>query len=135
MIRKDYLVRQLEEFGKVIARLRSLIAGQDRRKFEEELEEAFRTFTTLQVEKIEKLDIAGIKEQVINHESLSQDQKKMVADLLFEKLILLLGENDAENTGRLRENCLLLYRHLLDNYTQNEYNLDTHFKVRFLESF
>ena len=132
MLKKDYLVRQLEEFGKVLAVIMGLKKQNDWDKIEKEIYDATQKFTSLEINHVEGLDAAGFETEILNHPALSPDQQKILADLLYEKLHYYLIKEDNERALKLKERCTSLYKHIQDNFTQNEFNLDVYYKLIFL---
>jgi hypothetical protein len=128
MHKKDYLQRQFEEFGKVLAVILGLKLNKDWEKFEKEIQDAARKFTSIQIENAEDISESEF-EQLISGEHFNQDQKKILATLLFEKLNLYSAKGDAPKYEHLKNRCLKLYLHLQDNFTSNEFDLDVHHKV------
>ncbi len=133
MIRKDFLDRHLEEFGKVVARLRSLIMKKETEKFEEELQEAFSKYTSVKLQTLQDLSDNDFEMQIVRNTSLLSDEKKKIADLLFEKLHVTMELNNTDADPALKRKCFLLYKEIIENGTQNEYNLDVHYKIKYLE--
>ena len=132
MLKKDYLVRQLEEFGKVLAVIMGLKKQNDWDKIEKEIYDATQKFTSLEINHVEGLDATGFEKEILNHPTLSPDQQKILADLLYEKLHYYLIKEDNEKALKLKERCTSLYKHIQDNFTQNEFNLDVYYKLIFL---
>jgi len=132
MLRKDYLVRQLEEFGKVLALILSLKKENEWDKFEQEITKAAQKYTSLGIAAIEQFNDADFKKDILNHATLTQEQKKILATLLFEKLSFYLEVNDEKNYQALKSKCIQLYTHLQDNFTANEFDMDVHYKLGFL---
>ena len=133
MLRKDYIQRQFEEFGKVMAVILSFKKENDWEKFEKEIREAVLRFTSMEISYVEGLDDEGFEKEILKRPDLSSEQRKILADLLFEKLNYYLVKNDKGNYLALGCKCLKLYRNIRDNFTQNEFNLDVHYKLEFLK--
>jgi len=131
MHKKDYLQRRFEEFGKVLALILTFKRDNDWEKFEKEIAEASQQFAGLDLDETAKLDEAGFA-QIISRPGFTQEQKKILATLLFEKMSLYLERGDAQNVQLLKEKCLRLYQHLQDNFTDNEFDLDVYYKLAFL---
>lgn len=133
MLRKDYIMRQFEEFGKVLAQILGFKKNQDWEKFQKEIADAAMKFTTLEIDAIEALNETEFDHSVLLNEALGQQQKTILAGLLFEKMnyYQIIGDND--RTIKLKMHCLRLYRHIRENFTDNEFNLDVHYKIGFLE--
>src|SRR6187401_2488422 len=98
MFRKDFLQRQFEAFGKVLALLLQRKKEKDYDNFEKEIEEASKEFAENYLSYYENLSDSDFQDQVIHSKSLSFEQRKILAALLFEKM------NFYEETG-LEEKC------------------------------
>jgi hypothetical protein len=133
MLRKDFIIRQIEEFGKVLALIIGFKKQNEWAKFEEEIKNAIQKFTSLEMNEIENLNIDFFVSEIINKKGLSLDQKKIIANLMYEKLYFYLFKNENENYSQLKAKCLLLYLHLNENCTTNEFDLDVHYKLSMLQ--
>ena len=133
MLRKDFIIRQIEEFGKVLALIIGFKKQNEWTKFEEEIKNAIQKFTSLEINEIENLNIDFFVSEIVNREGLSLDQKKIIANLMYEKLYFYLFKNENENYSQLKAKCLLLYLHLNENCTTNEFDLDVHYKLSMLQ--
>ncbi len=133
MLRKDFIIRQIEEFGKVLALIIGYKKQNEWTKFEEEIKNAIQKFTSLEMNEIENLNIDFFVSEIVNREGLSLDQKKIIANLMYEKLYFYLFKNENESYSQLKAKCLLLYLHLNENCTTNEFDLDVHYKLSMLQ--
>ncbi len=133
MLRKDFIIRQIEEFGKVLALIIGYKKQNEWTKFEEEIKNAIQKFSSLEMNEIENLNIDFFVSEIVNREGLSLDQKKIIANLMYEKLYFYLFKNENENYSQLKAKCLLLYLHLNENCTTNEFDLDVHYKLSMLQ--
>lgn len=133
MHKKDYIQSQLEEFGKVLSLILCHKKQQDWDKFEEEIQNASQKFTASDIDYFENLNENDFENEVLNHDALTQNQKKIVANLLFEKMSFYLVKNDADRYKLTKSKCLSLYEYLQKNFTQNEFDLDVHYKLDFLK--
>ena len=133
MLRKDFIIRQIEEFGKVLALIIGYKKQNEWTKFEEEIKNAIQKFSSLEMNEIENLNIDFFVSEIVNREGLSLDQKKIIANLMYEKLYFYLFKNETENYSQLKAKCLLLYLHLNENFTTNEFDLDVHYKLSMLQ--
>lgn len=133
MLRKDLIVRQLEEFGKVMAVILGYKKQNEWDKFEKEIEAATEKFTNLEIKTIESLTITDFEKEVLNHPTLLLDQKKILADLLFEKLNFYAQNNNEEKYKSLKTKCLSLYQHLQNNHTENEFDMNVYYKLEMLK--
>ncbi|MBL7933853.1 MAG: hypothetical protein JNL60_18260, partial [Bacteroidia bacterium] len=86
MYRKDYIQRQFEEFGKVLASLLLLKRQKNWEEFEKEISIAFLTYTAQNSEALENSDLESFANNIVNSKTLSFQQKKILANLLFEKM-------------------------------------------------
>ena len=134
MHKKDYLQRQLEEFGKVLAMILGLKKEKDWDRFENELRQAAQRFTPLELENVENCSEEDFETDVVLRKDLSLEQKKILASLLFEKLNLYMAAMDTVNYEKLKQRCLKLYLYLKENHSNNEFDLDVHYKIGVLTS-
>ncbi|MEI8137806.1 MAG: hypothetical protein WCH21_10825 [Bacteroidota bacterium] len=133
MLRKDLLVRQLEEFGKVMAIILGTKKQNDWESFEREIHDASIKFTHLEINTVENLDGIDFEKQILNSPTLIQDQKKILADLLFEKLNFYAEKNEGEKYIDRKAKCLKLYQHIQDNHTDNEFDMNVYYKLAILK--
>lgn len=133
MLRKDLIVIQLEEFGKVMAVILGFKKQNDWDKFEKEIEAATEKFTNLEIKTIENLSNTDFEKEVLNHPTLLLDQKKILADLLFEKLNFYAQNNNEEKYKSLKTKCLALYEHIQNNHTENEFDMNVYYKLAILK--
>lgn len=134
MYKKDYLQRQFESFGKVIAALFGLRKEKNYADYEKEYVAIFLKFTSLSPEKIEKLDLGQFVSELEGMNQYSQDQFKMLADLLYEKLNFYIETAADKQAENLQKKCLYLYEFLQNNHTENEFNLEIHYRLNLLRT-
>ncbi|MES2681740.1 MAG: hypothetical protein V4635_17730 [Bacteroidota bacterium] len=132
MLRKDFILRQFEEFGKVLALILGFKNNKDWEKFEKEVADAAKKFTSLDISHVENLSDAAFESDVIDSETLNQEQKTILASLLFEKMNYYITIGNQEMYRRLKTRCFDLYSYVRENSTENEFNLDVHYKLEFL---
>jgi len=133
MLKKDFLVRQLEEFGKVMAVILGFKKNQDWDNFEKEMQAATLKFTTLELADVEKLTEAEFETEILNHPTLTQDQLKILADLLFERMNFYSVKGDEENYQKLKAKCVALYTHIQNNLLDNEFDMNVYYKLEMLK--
>lgn len=131
-LRKDYIQRQFEEFGKVLAQLLSYKHQRDWDKFEKEISEAMQKFTDLDINAIEELSTENFESKILLTEALQFDQKKILGTLLFEKMLYYIETGHEEKQHALRTKCQALYNYLQLNFTENQFDLDVYYKLSFL---
>ena len=129
MLRKDYIMRQFEEFGKVMAVIFSLKKEKDWDNFEKEITQASLKFTSLKIIHLETITLPEFGKET---SSLLPDQQKILADLLYEKMNYYFEINNETNALNLKSKCYYLYKKYSENLTQNEFNLDVHYKLEIL---
>ena len=108
--------------------------NQDWEKFEEEISAALQKFTSLEITQVEQFNDEDFIVKVINSESLTMEQKKILATLLFEKMNYYLSLEKSEDFLKLKGRCFNLYAHIRDNFTENEFDLDVHYKIEYLRA-
>jgi hypothetical protein len=129
MLRKDYIVRQAEEFGKFLAILMGLRKAGSWEEFNRQIKESAKKFTFLEIEAAENLDSNGFVEILIAEHKLKDPNLKMLADLLYEKgMSYTSGRNETEAENAF-EKALLIYEHLTENALDADFSLDMHFKI------
>jgi len=132
MLKKDFIVRQLEEFGKVMAVIFGLKKDKDWLNYQNEINNASLKFTSYEINYVEGISQNDFDKEIINHSTLTPEQHHILADLLFEKLNYYLTIEDAVKSEDIKQKCKKLYLLLQSNQTQNEFNLDVHYKLTFL---
>lgn len=130
-LRKDYIQRQFEEFGKVLAVILRFKLDKDWDNFEKELYAASRKFTSTELDMAENLSAEEFASQVLLRKGMELDEKKILARLLFEKLEYYVATGDQRATP-LKTRCEQLYTYLLHNMTENEFDLDVHYKLELI---
>ena len=132
MLKKDYIIRQLEEFGKIMAIILNYKKLQYWDKFENEINATSIKFTTIEINQLEKFNEDDFMKEILNNTPLSQDQLKILADLLFEKLNLYAQKNDTISYNNLKLKCVLLYKHIQNQLTHNEFDMNVYYKLEIL---
>ena len=130
MIRKDYLVKQFEDFGKVIASILTFRKAKEAELMEEEIRAAVQKYTTLEIEHVEGLDADELGALMLR---LEDQQLKMLADLLFEKMHFYLMKEDDENYLLLKFKCMQMYD-LLKARSVNAFDMDVYYKLQYLQT-
>lgn len=133
MFKKDFILRQFEDFGKVLAKILGLKVEKDWLRFEQEIAQAVNTFTGYELNTIEKMGSAEFSETVVECGKLTAEQVKILARLMFERLEEFIHRNDNELINLQSSKCRMLYEKALENLTQNEFDLDIHYKLEFLK--
>jgi hypothetical protein len=125
-------MRQFEEFGRAMAVILRLKKQNDWEKLEAEIEAATTKFTSLEIAYVEELTPEAFESEIILSKELSPDQRKMLADLLFEKMWYHRQVADAKRFRNLHHQCTELYKQVKEDHTQQQYDLDLHYKITML---
>jgi len=133
MLRKDFIVRQLEEFGKVMASVISFRKNKDWENWNEQIQQAVNRFTGMEIHDIEMMSDADFKLLITEAKHLSNDQVKILADLLYERFLGKKDLNETEKNSSLLLKAECLYKAHQNSSTQNEYNLDVHYKLQMIQ--
>lgn len=132
MLKKDYLQRKIEEFGKALALLLSKKRQLD---FEKELHQLSKIYLKNDSEQMEKLSEKEFIHIYMGEASPDRTKLKISADVLYETLIYRMESQTGKNTNELVRKCKLLYTFLLDDLTENEFDLGIHYRLKMLEQF
>ena len=133
MLKKDLILRQLEEFGKVMAVILSFKKVKDWDNFEKEIREAALKFTTFEIDNVESLTETNFEKEILKHPNLKPEQLKILAELLFERLNFYAEKNEEDNYNSLKIKCIALYTHLQNDLTENEFDMNVHYKLQILK--
>jgi hypothetical protein len=127
MLRKDYIVRQFEEFGKFIALVFGLKKDGKWSEIEKLINDSSEKFTSARIEEVEQREDENLLAAI---SSYSDSQLKMLGDLLYEKGLAYaaLVQNE-ESTNAFRK-ALLIYEHIQQNALEADFSLDMHFKIK-----
>ena len=135
MHKRDYLVKQFEEFGKVMAVLLGLKKDGDFPELLKQIEESAKKFTSTEINFAETLDDTKLLDVLIVTKELNVEQMKMLADLLYEKAEYHLKaqrnqtfEDDAVNCYK---KAYIIYQFLKERATL-PYSLNMHYKIEVL---
>jgi len=134
MLRRDYFIKQMEEFGKVLAQILGYKKQKEFEKFEEEISAALKKYSDQDLKSLELKSGEEFEKEILMSQKLDFSQKKIIAAVLFEKMIYFSELNAPERASELKAKCLLLYQHIQTNATENEYDLDVHYKLGFLKN-
>lgn len=134
MLRKDYLIKQIEEFGRALAIIHSHKREQNYEAYEQETAMVFKKFSEKDLSEVEYLIMSEFESEIVLDNTLDLPKKKIIAHLLFEKMNYYIEKGDLNSALHLKAKCLLLYEFILNNLTDNEYDLDVHYKLSYLKS-
>jgi hypothetical protein len=136
MHKRDYLVKQFEEFGKVMAVLLGLKREGNYSELIELINESVKKYTSTEIDFIETLMDEKLIETLTTEKKLNDEQLKMLADLLFEKgeFYTNTKQNRALDINAINcyKKAYLIYLFLKEHATLT-YSLDMHYKLELLE--
>jgi hypothetical protein len=132
MLRKDFLQRQFEEFGKVLASILGFKKSGDMINFEKEIENAVKTFTSLELEELLKMDLGTFEKMVKTNETLRPDQIRILADLFYERSFVFDKPEQTEQMKDMLSRAYFLYKRYTDELTANEFNLEVSYRMRMI---
>ncbi len=133
MFKKDYIMRQYEEFGKFLAIVLGFKANQQFTELEELLNTSAFKYTNIEIEIAEKLPNKDLIQLLTENYELKEANLKMLGDLLYEKGIgysQQLKENEAKNAF---QKALIIFEHIKENSLESDFSLDMHFKMNSLK--
>ncbi len=133
MHKRDYLVKQFEEFAKVMGVLFGLKQNENYEELNNLINSTALKYTQTEIEYIEELSDDRLIKFLTQEKKLTDEQLKMLGDLLFEKAdyysrIDSLNENETYN-------CFQKAKHIysfLQEYSTLNYSLDMHYKLEVL---
>ena len=133
MLKQDYLVKQFEEFGKVMAVLLGLKRDGKFSELSSLIVDSAIKYTSTEIDFVETLKNDELVSILTEEKKLSDEQLKMLADLLFEKASYYSTNNSDElQSDNCYKKSYLLYSFLKEHATLN-YSLDMHYKLEVLE--
>ena len=131
MHKRDYLVKQFEEVGKVMAILLGLKRDGNFPEFLNTINESAKKYAKTEIEFVESIKNENLIETLTTDKKLNDEELKMVADLLYEKAEYYLNQSqelEAENCYR-KTNSIYLF---LKEQATLTYSLDMHYKIEVL---
>ncbi len=133
MLRKDYIVRQFEEFGKFLAIVMGLKTDSKFIELEELINTSALKFTNIEIKIAEGLPDKDLIQLLTENYELKEANLKMLGDLLYEKGIgysKLFKEGEAENAFK---KALIIFEFIKENSLEIDFSLDMHFKMNSLK--
>lgn len=134
MLKRDYLIKQFEEFGKVLAVLMGLKRDGKLPEFTSSVNDTAHKYTGLELTEAEKLPDDRLIAVLTGERKLSDEQLKMIADLLYAKADTYAGDSDEDKTKNAYRKALIVYQ-FIQASTILPYSLDTHYKLEFLKQY
>jgi len=130
MHKRDLLMRQFEEFGKFLATIMGYKQQQDFMEVSKLISEGALKYIGVSIKEVEELEPENLISSLTQEKKLSDEQLKMLADLLYENGVNNLNSNLNSNSFTLINfaKAQMLYNFLNLNGTL-PYSLDSHYKL------
>lgn len=136
MHKRDLILRQFEEFGKFLATILGYKQKENYVEVSNLINEGALKYVGISIEDIENLDEENLIFFLTQEKKLTDEQLKMLADLLYEKGINDLNAflNQDVTSQSYFKKAQLLYDFVNKNATL-PYSLDTHYKLEAIKGF
>jgi len=130
MHKRDLLMRQFEEFGKFLATILGYKQQQDFIEVSKLISEGALKYIGVSIKEVEELEPEKLISSLTQEKKLTDEQLKMLADLLYENGVNNLNGdlNSDSNTLINFTKAQMLYNFVNLNGTL-PYSLDTHYKL------
>lgn len=129
MLRKDYIMRMYEEFGKFLGTLFGLRKMGNWPELEELIKTSAQKYSLVELEFAESLETKGLPEYLMKNHSLNSENLKMLGDLLYEKGLMYLATDRAEAAKNAFQKVFVLYTYVQQNALESDFSLDMHNKL------
>lgn len=133
MLRKDYIIRLTEEFGKFIGTVFSLKKDNKFVELEELISTSSQKYTNIEIEIAENLSNENFIEILLKSYNLSTENIKMLGDLLYEKGLLYAEQIKKKESQNAFHKAFILFRYKNTNALESDFSLDMHYKMKRLE--
>lgn len=132
MLKRDYFLKQIEEFGKVLGTILGLKRNRKFAEMENLIKESTLKYTSTEIEHTESIPDEILLSSLVEQHKLNDEQLKILADLLFEKAEYYTLNNAPElQASNCYRKAFLIYSFLNERATLN-YSLDMHYKLEIL---
>ena len=131
MHKRDYLVKQFEEFGKVMAILLGLKREGHLSEFNALINESFKKHISTEISETESILDLDLLHHLTIEKKLNDEQLKIVADLFYEKAEYYLKTSLESQATNCYKKAYSIYLFLKDHATLS-YSLDMHYKLEVL---
>jgi hypothetical protein len=127
MYRKDYFLKLVQQFTKVLTRLLGLKESGDLLKASEVIQEAYHTLFDVEREYLLTLSSVDIAEKLINENKLNEEQVELLAKLFIED-----GEIDLKHKTDFHTKALSIFEYL--NQKQKLYSFEREALIKKLQN-
>lgn len=134
MLRKDFIVRQAEEFGKFLGILLALRKNGNWHELDALIRTSASKYTSVEVELTESFSDENFAQDLIKEYQLNGENLKMLGDLLYEKALFYLENNNSDKAKNALTKAFILFNHVKNNALDSEFSLDMHYKMQTIKS-
>ena len=133
MHKRDYLIKQFEEFSKVLAVLLGLKKDEDFHGINALINSTALKYTQTEIVYAEELGNETFLDTLIHEKKLTDEQLKMLGDLLYEKgdYYSKVNMDKEQEVSNCFQKANMIYQFILHHATLN-YSLDMHYKLEVL---
>lgn len=132
MLKRDYLIKQFEEFGKVLGLILGLKREGNLSQLNDMIREASQKYAASEIDFVETIPDELLLSTLIDEKKLTDEQLKMLGDLLFEKAEYYLASASPEiQSLNCYKKAHLIYSFVKEHATLN-FSLDMHYKLELL---
>lgn len=133
MLRKDYIQRKFEEFGKFLALLMGFKNNNQWSELEKQINENSQKFTGVEIGAIEMISDPALLLELTEARGLKEEQLKILGDLLYEKGLAYLNQQKEIEAKNAFTKALALYNYISANSLETDFSLDMHYKVKAIQ--
>ena len=133
MFRKDFLVRQFEEFGKFLALITGMKSSHQWQELEKLVNESSQKYTSVEIIEVEKINNSELINYLIVDNHLKEAQLKMLGDLFYEKGLAYLNLFKEEDAHHALLKAQIIFLYIKNNSLEIDFSLDMHFKMEAIE--
>lgn len=131
MHKRDYLVKQFEEFGKVMGILLGLKKDGNFLDYLNLINDSTNKYTQTEIEFVEGINDQLLIATLTDEKNLNDEQLKILADLLYEKAEYYFNQSLESDADNCYKKAYSIYIFLKENATLT-YSLDMHYKIEVL---
>jgi hypothetical protein len=133
MLRKDYIQRKFEEFGKFLALLMGFKQNNQWAELERQINENSQKFSGVEIGAIEMISDPVLLIELTQVRDLKEEQLKVLGDLLYEKGLAYTNLQKPFEAKNAFIKAKAIYLHIQTNSLEVDFSLDMHFKLKAIE--
>jgi hypothetical protein len=132
MIRRDYLMRQVEDFAKVMGKILGLKSKGEYSKANEVISVAYNDLLNISDQVLNETRAEDLVEELTNKHHLQKEQINIIAELLFHEGEIAELESRLDESHEIYLKSLSLFEHL--NKEETTYNIERIGRIKTLIS-